>query len=278
MKNVEIVYDKANKDYGGVASLLIGTPGCGKTNAIAKMCIDDVKKGMIGVWRAKPTCQWTVFLNSGIEKVFWLHNDVDYQLIDRNKRNLTDFRSYGEVRCWDDPEYLVNNLEKGKINIIYVKHGVMTEKEQLKFIDDWNAIFSAMLTRTYPEHISIHFDEVEDLAPESKPGFYSRVTEVANNIKEFRKNWIHFNGASHKDTEIFWIVRNKIPWYIKMRGAKKKKDSKLYLWTLQNLKVGEAYIEDDNRFDFIRFSFLGKPKNFVLKTKMKEDSHPDVRV
>jgi hypothetical protein len=270
MDNIDIVVDKKNKDFGGVSSLTIGTPGCGKTNTLCKMCIIDLDKSIV-VWRAKNTCQWAIFLNTKCNIVFWLHKDVKYKLIDRDKEREVKFKDFGEVRYWDDPEYLVENLAHGKINVIYVKHNVTVESEQRKFIDEWNSIFSAMLLRNYIYPISIHFDEMEDLAPESKPGFYTRVTEVANNIKEFRKNWIHFNGATHKDTEIFWVVRNKIPWKIKMKGSKKDKNSKLYRGTLSKLNPGEAYIEDDHRFDFIKFSFLGKPRNFILKTKLKKN-------
>lgn len=269
MDRIKIVIDKKDKDYGGVSSLITGTPGCGKTNTICKMCIMDLTRNIV-VWRAKNTCQWAIFLNNNCELVFWIHKEVEYKLIDRDQEKEIKFEDFGEVRYWDDPKKLVSELEKGKINIVYVKHNVMTERDQLNFIDEWNRIFVAMLSRTYIYPISLHFDEFEDLAPESKTGFYSRVTEVANNIKEFRKNWIHFNGAAHKETEIFWIVRNKIPWTIKMKGSKKSKYSKLYKGTLQKLQPGEAYIEDDNRFDFITFSFLGKPRNFILISKIKE--------
>lgn len=270
INNVEIVYDKKDKDFGGVSSLMVGTPGCGKTNAICKMCMADLKNSIV-VWRGKDMCQWTIFLNTACRLVFWLHNEVAYELIDRDTQRVADFRSYGEVRYWNNPEDMVSGLEKGKINVVYVKHGIDTESEHYKFINDWNMIFKAMRSRIYPDAISLHFDETEDLAPESKPGFYTKVTEAANHIKEFRKNWIHFNGAVHKETEIFWIVRNKIPWVIRMRGAKPNKNSKLYKGALQKLNVGEAYIEDDNRFDKIKFSLIGKPRNFILMSKPKED-------
>lgn len=270
MNNKEIVIDKGYEDYGGVSSLITGTPGCGKTNTICKMCIMDLGKNIV-VWRAKNTCQWAIFMNNDCKLVFWLHKDVEYKLIDRDKKKTVKFEDFGEVRYWNNPEDLVSNLLKGKINIVYVKNNVMAEREQMRFIDDWNRIFLAMLSRIYIYPISLHFDEMEDLAPESKPGFYTRVTEVANNIKEFRKNFIHFNGAVHKETEIFWIVRNKIPWMIKMKGSKKNKNSKLYRGALQKLQPGEAYIEDDNRFDWITFSFLGKPRNFILKSNIKTE-------
>lgn len=96
------------------------------------------------------------------------------------------------------------------------------------------------------------------------------MTEFENKEKEFRKNWMHFTGEAHKETEIFWMVRNKIPWFIRMLGSKKQRNSKLFRGALQKLKIGEAYIEDDNRFDFIKFSLIGMPRNFVLKCKLKE--------
>jgi len=271
MNNVEIVIDKKNTDYGGVVSLITGSPGFGKTNTMCNMAERDLEKSIV-LWRGKNTCQWTIFLNNGNGIVFWLHKDVDYILIDRDTGQRTDFRSYGEVRYWDSPDNLIRDLEKRKINVVYAKHGVMKEREHLNFIDDWNSIFVAMLEREYIYPISVHFDEVEDLAPESKSGFYMKVMEFANNLKEFRKNWIHFNGAAHKETEIFWVVRNKIPWTIKMKGSKPNKHSRLYKRTLQKLQTGEAYIEDDGRFDYVEFCFIGKPRNFILKTNIKMEN------
>lgn len=267
--NVHLVFDKKDPNYGGVSSLAVGTPGCGKTNALGRMCIEDYKK-MRTVWRGKKTCQWTFFLDGGHPLVFWMPDDVDYQLLNRERKEPDRLEDYGEVRRYGDAEELVEGLQKGRINVVYARHGVANNEENLRFIDDWNEIFEAMTDRLYPNPISIYFIEFKDLAPESKAGYYERVTEYENKHKEFRKNWMHFSGEAHKETEIFWMVRDKIPWFIRMLGSKKDRNSKLYRGALQKLKVGEAYIEDDNRFDFIRFSLIGNPRNFVLKCKLKE--------
>lgn len=265
MNNVEIVIDKLDKVHGGVISIITGTPGTGKTNSACRMCLND--KRFIRVWRGKNTCQWTILTNTDEKIVFWLQKGSEYVIIDRNKQSIINLSKFGEVREWDDEEQLVSNLDREAINVIYVKYGVKNSADKLMFIKEWNKIFWAMIERIYSAFISVYFDEIEDQAPESEPGFYMVVTDFSNLVKEFRKNDIHFTGILHKETELFWKTRNKVTWKIKHKGSKKDDGSPLYPKALTKLKLGEAYIEDTNRFDFIKFKHVGPPKKIIMKIR-----------
>jgi len=262
------VVDKIDVDYGGVGGLITGSPGCGKSNLMARMAIIDVRNGLRVIWRAKETCQWAIFTYTDTPIEFWIKEGLEVKVFDRKKRKTFELEEFGAVNYWKKPNQIVSGIKKGRINVIQtIPVNQLSSAQHKLFIKDWIGINIALTKKQFPGPVSEYFDEVEDLVPESKPGFYRMALGVANAQKELRKNDIHFFGASHGLTEIFWVMRNKIPWKIYMRGASPDKNSKVYQSAIDKLKPGEAWIEE-RTFEKVYFKFVGKPKNMFDKIKL----------
>ena len=269
MKEIEKVFENRDKNYGGVGVLITGLPGCGKTNAHARIALKELKMGNIVVWRAKDTCQWTILLNKTDKLVFWLKEGLEYKLIDRNKGKEINLEDIMKVNRWSQARTLVKNLNRKKINIIQAtpvnpdwaaQHG--------KFINEWIRIMREMCKRYYATTISMLFGEFEDLAPEGK--FFRKASMVSDTTKELRKNDVNYFLDTHRTTEIFWKVLNKIPWHIYMTGATPIKKSKVYPETTQKLRAGQAIIEGQ-RFERMNFKFVGLERNYraIIKLSSK---------
>lgn len=270
MKEFERLFTKRDKDYGGVGVLLTGLPGCGKTNALASIALGELKRGNVVVWRAKDTCQWTTLLNKTDKLTFWLKNSLEYKLIDRNKGKEIYLEDVIKVNHWSTPKNLVERLNKNRINIIQtIPVNVDWQAQHGKFISEWVSILKYLSNRYYATPISILFDEIEDLAPEGK--FYGKSSTVSEMTKELRKNNVNYFGATHRTTEIFWKLLNKIPWHIYMMGAIPKRKSKVFPSVTNKLKQGEAILEGQ-RFERMNFDFVGKEKNYraIIKLSKKE--------
>lgn len=272
----ENVVLKKDIDYGGIGSLLTGKPGCGKTNVMARMALTDIKKNIKVIWRAKDTCQWSVFLGVHAKLVFWMKRGVSYKIINREKSREETLSMYGKINRWEHPEEIIEGIEKGVINVVMTIPSNEEREEQHKmFVEDWNLILKAATKKRYPDPISIYFDEVEDLAPESKPGFYKKSLAIAGKQKELRKNKIHFTGATHRTTEIFWVMRNKLPWKIYMHGATPLKHSNVFQKSIDKLEPGYAFIEDRS-FQKVYFKFVGKPKDIFMEMELAKNIEKEI--
>lgn len=268
MKEYEKLFTKRDPDYGGVGCLITGWPGCGKTNALGLIAFNEFKAGNIVLWRAKSTCQWTVLLNKTDNLVFWLKEGLEYKLIDRNKAQEIDINDVVKVNTWKSPKQLVERLNKNKINIVQtIPVNPDWSAQHGKFISEWINIMKYLCERYYSTPVSLIFDEFEDLAPEGK--FFGKASMVSEMTKELRKNNVNYFGATHRTTEIFWKILNKIPWNIYMSGAIPFKKSKVLRSATNKLKQGQAIIEGQ-RFEWMNFKFIGKERNYRAIIKLSE--------
>lgn len=270
MTEFEKVLTKRNPDYGGVGVLFTGLPGCGKTNAMASIALKELELGNVVIWRAKETCQWSVLLNKTDKLVFWLRSGLEYKLIDRNNEEEINLEDLMKVNVWNSTRNLVNGLNRKKINIIQtIPVNPEWAAQHGKFISQWVKILQALCNRYYSTPITLLFDEFEDLAPEGK--YYGKAFMVSEMLKELRKNQINYFGATHRTTEIFWKIINKIPWHIYMHGAIPHKGSKVFPSATNRLRPGQAWLEGQN-YEKVNFKFIGKEKNYraIIKLSKKE--------
>ena len=263
--------------YGGVSVLTTGDPGCGKSNALASIALKDFKKGNIVMWRGKNTCQWSILTYKTKKLKFWFKEGLTYKLIKRikkknslGKKKYSSFKYFGKVETYKDEKDLINRVDNEYINIIQTTpHSTKSNAQTKEFIREWIDILDEMISRFYDDPITLIYDEYEDFAPAAKKGTYRLVNQVGDIQKELRKHDIHFFGATHKVTEIFHVVLNKIPWMIYMKGARPRAGSRVYRKSTMKLKAGEAII-DGQRFTNFKFKFVGQAKKFTSEIHLPQ--------
>lgn len=272
---VENVFNRRDSSVdGGVDIFCIGTPGSGKTNALIQIALTYMQKyNDVIIWRSSAMCQWTYFLNYSEygKPVFWLKEGLAYELFDRKTGKSLKLEDYVEVRRWSSAEELVKKLDKKRINIVEaVPHSSINPKQKLAFCKDWAYIFEALISRRYPENVTIAFDELEDLVPEGVGAdFWDVELSLASFIRSFRKNSVSFVASIHSLEEISWRVNKKIRWVVYMQGSSLKKSSNMKKYTMNTaaIPVGDAYIEGSGGY-FEKFSFAFKGKECKFRANI----------
>jgi hypothetical protein len=271
MREHERLFSKRNPKHGGVSALLTGEPGCGKSNALALIASKETDKKIYLIWRMKNTCQWSIITHTKCKLLFHLKAGLEYKLFNKQTDNYSKFGAYGRVKKWTSPEELILNLELGCVNVVQtLPHSAKSNAQQRAFVRDWIEIFDALVWRKSMVPVTLIFDEVEDLCPFGKTGFFHTNTQVTDILKEMRKTHINFFAATHRATEIHWTFLNKIQWMIYMKGAKPRQGSSIYAKRPAKLPLGHAIIEGSFYEDF-KFSFVGEEKHLLCEVTIPDD-------
>lgn len=243
---------------GGVDVFLVGMPNCGKTNGLARVAIANKSNyGDVIVWRGSQDCQWTYFNAYDEKMVFWMHEGLDFKLVDRKAEKYVPLEDHvWKIKTWKDPVKLVSRLDKRHINIIQTTpYTPINPAQHLEFCKQWNRIFHALNYRIWGAPVTLCFDELEDVVPEGQgKDFWNVELSLAGSIRSFRKNGISSFSAIHSVEEVHWRVSKKVRWKVYMQGANLPSKSKLKVNT-SRLDPGWGFIEGPGGFEKFKFDF-----------------------
>lgn len=227
----------------------------------------------IAMWRGTRNCAWTRFIGTK-PIVLWMYdsNDIIY-LADREKeKKINLYDKVREVKRWENIRDLIKRIknEKDVINVIYT----VPKDVKDKFKQMWYDILDGLTKRIWKDSVTVGFDEYEDLAPLNASGKSNKlVGEVADIVKEMRKNDISIFGTTHRETLIDWRVLAKIRWSVYMRRAFVKPENAPRSFDFNRtdkLERGDAYIVNKN-FEQASFDFEGNGKRWILVFENNEE-------
>lgn len=235
--------------YGGVTTLITGAKGAGKTTLMLRLSENLVANGEKIIWRGMSSCQWffstiPVHLLLPSKDVVIAVIDPDGGSTDMKPKEVAEKVSY--IRTIGD---IYRKLKKGYLNVLY-----------LLDIYEWLDLFDYLLKRRSVDWVSILFDELEDLFPLNPSGeIWKLVERGAQQIKEFRKNYISLYAATQKISDIDYRILSKINYYIYLRGAKVAKNSIVSQKRVNFLEPGQGIIES-SFFEQFEFENIIRPR------------------
>lgn len=256
----ELLQARNDHNKGGVESILVGKPGCGKTTALSQIAIaNKAKYGDIILFRSNEDCQWSYLMNADEKMHLLLKKGWKMQLFDRKSGKDVDPETiFEKIKYWTTPVSLVEQkLSHSRMNIVQTTpYNPVDADIQYQFCLDWLNIFMALNRRRNNKAITVLFDEFEDLVPEgAEKQFFKIERSISGIIRKNRKNDISSFVACHALADVHWRIRDKIRWNLYMKGAKQHKDSKIKK-NLADLDVGTAMLEGD-KFERFTFNSLG---------------------
>jgi hypothetical protein len=217
-----------NRDIGGATIPFFGEPGCGKTNALARMAELHLEAGHINLWRGTKQAQWALFLSNDIEVTVWKHEGIENwetyiqgsrkQGVDKKTVDLEDIDGV-KVETWEDEkEDLVENLHPDRINVVYVP-GLDNEKDFQKyfFMKKWVDVFDALIKRSYGDFVTVLGDEFGDIFPsqqELRKPFSRAMRDLPPKLAQLRKNNVWLFVASHNSHDMHYFL-----WKIKSNSV-----------------------------------------------------------
>lgn len=266
------------RDYDQGANQLVvyGAKGKGKTTFIMQLALKSLKIGDLVIWRGRFRDIWPRLEKEQI--VLYFH-ELDIPVIKRyplgSKHGEIVTEEY-HITFYDDPKDLLEQLEPGKINIVY-------EPSYVKFSEEfasetgidhdifpgvywWYWFLHVLNHRDSAEWITVCFDEVHDLAPSGASGEAWKLIEWGVSVfSEMRDRYVNFYGVTHNLKLLDFRFIEKFSFFAYLAGAKVHKDSAMsYKGVINWLEKGEVILDriDSGEYGKILFDPL-PPKKYV---------------
>lgn len=250
-----------NPRLGGKLMIVYGEQGSGKTTILELIAwaVNLLYPEEIIIWRGQKSCMWADFLAadmpvhiiySGPEPIFvdaWTGQPVELNV------DLT-----GPV----PPNEIFDACDNRCVNVIYIY-----AEAPVDFTAKWLELLKVLEEQPHG-WVSLFFDEVEDLVPGNAKGtLWSLVEEVARTVKEFRKNWVSFYGASQHYFDIDYRFRGKMQFRMYLPGAKAPPRARVWQKAIDSLSLGEGWLEGSKYEFFVFDEFPHGPELKVLNYK-----------
>lgn len=172
MDPVEDFFNNPKRKIGGAVVPLLGPPGSGKTNALIQLALMRKDEGHKIIWRGIKQAEWMNFLANGEEVVVWNHERFNRVRVKRSDSGGTTYRELEdiegvEVKTWSDPETVVEDSSRHKINVVNVPGIEERNFEARKFFTrNMIDILDAIVNRENTYHFVDFFtDEAGDIWP-----------------------------------------------------------------------------------------------------------------
>lgn len=222
---------------GGIVLECLGVQGSGKTSFMLSIVQDIISTypDELVFWRDSyfSQCQFNRF------KKWKIHvaEGVNLQFKDIDKDKLVNvskvvFNGFNE---------LLEHAEPGLINVVYLQNN----HEYIDLI---------RYLRLYKGFQSLFIDEYEDIAPLRCAGEQWRKNEMlSNEFKHIRRGLVNLFCNTQNPSDVDWRVRSKIMCHAYLYGSKVDGQSPIKQGAVNNLKVGQWYMD-------YGFALFGKGK------------------
>ena len=260
---------------GGAVMPLIGKPGSGKSIALTQIGLNALEQNHTVLWRGTQQAQWMNFLANNEKVVIWNHSSIKSfesfittKKISGNPEHVDLEEHDVEIKEWEDPEELVNNLQDHVVNVVNIpgvnEEGNVNFKNSIFFFRKmWIDICRQLINRT-GGMITFLFDEIGDFAPCQQQvrgeNFPLIAEELPNILAQMRKKYIWFYGAGHGTHDMhynIWKIKNNGIIYMARSNVKRNITPQVDQGKVNGLGRGEFILDGDKG----RFALPYEPKH-----------------
>ena len=248
---------------GGRLAILYGPMGSGKSTFMNGIESFALSQNEIVIHRGKQVDNWHVV---STKPHVWIPQLTSFQFQKQLKSGeLINFdSSHFDVQEYDGPIDLSRKISSG-YNVVIEGNlePVWSQIFWLLFVYGWNT-----LRKSY--HFSLlSIDEIADLFDSDPGDEESRIAKsFLRYLRDFRKNNINFLTSSHYAGDIFYKIRQKVDFYIYLRGAALDKRYSIIHkdGLLTSLPANGGIIESKTRFGKFFFSEKGLKPGFTIRS------------
>jgi len=246
-----------DNNFGGFLVGLFGIMGSGKTSLLHTISHRIAKRNPdeILFWREPLSNPFQAANNDfSIQVLCERHYPVKAMQMHPNSLSPSDDI---KIRKFTGFKELLNMVKPQTINVIYFHQLWKWIKlmDKLKYSGSWQSFF---------------FDEFEDVVPGRCEGKQWRMNEVfANSIKEIRKARISCFYNCQNQMDMDYRVKAKTMLYFYLYGARKDEHSPIFKQAVQNLEIGQGWIDyGHSLFGLINFKpvYPKSPTYVILPT------------
>ncbi len=250
-----------NPRQGGKLMIVYGEQGSGKTTILETIAwaVKLLYPEEIVMWRGQKSCMWADFLATDLP-VRVIYSGPEPIFVDAwtGRPAKLDIELVGPI----SPSEMLDACDSDYVNVIYI----YTEgpKGPIDFATKWLDLLRALEEQPHG-WVSLLFDEVEDLAPANPKGtLWSLVEEIAQTVKEFRKNWVSFYAATQNYFDVDYRLRGKMQFRMYLKGAVAPPRSRVWQRAIDSLSLGEGWLEGGKYEFFVFAEFPHGPELKVL--------------
>ena len=246
------------KNIGGTLSIATGEQGSGKTSLLLYFSEILMNNNEVVIWRGREVAQWHRLKNWKNRVKIFIHKDVNptfYKIIDESHSKVKI-----PYHTYEHPKDIINNIEKGKLNVIYEPkfYKVSDEiREEIYYSTGykikgnfpkgsyfWFDLFYSLITRMDRRFISVMIDECDDVFPQNPCGDLWKLQEWFKDLlKDARKSLISVYAGTHNLWDVDYRVLGKFQSYIYLKGSKPLKTSLVNPKFIIKLSRGYGVIE-----------------------------------
>jgi len=265
----KLIFEEEAETIGGMIVLINGEPGSGKTMALTRMVMMDLgidkpgdkynseNKRRIPLWAGQRSCQWIIPAAQNMPVTVWIHESInDFQFyttgsrqagIKKNKLDIENLEGLdAEVKRFEDPEELVENIDDYRLNVYYIPGKSGGEKGKYFYQKTNYDLAEALNSRDYRDHITWNVDEIQNVAPDytRKPFYDLQMQKFPTQWQDFRKNNVSKRGTSHGYSEINYKFYDlKANGIIYMQGGRVHKNHReINQRAVNNMKRGQCVV------------------------------------
>lgn len=251
---------KRDLNFGGFLIGMYGLMGSGKTSLMHQM-----KKRIISE-NPDEVIFWREPLGNPLQV---RNSDEDFQILCERQFPIKIMKVYPRsneittdipVKYFSNFRGLMKKVEPQMCNVIYYGHLYKWIKlmDNLKQFSSWHTLF---------------FDEFEDICPMRCRGKQWVMNEkFAGSAKEIRKARINIIYNTQSKQDLDYRILSKTMIHIYLFGASPDRASPVYRQAIQNLEIGEGYVDQGHSlFGVINFEpvYPRNPYYIVLPTRRR---------
>jgi len=260
MKIVDDFLDNPKRSIGGAVIPIIGVPGCGKTNVLIQLALMRKNDGHKILWRGTEQGEWVKFLANDEKVCVWNHKTIDKVMVKKsdrhevNKLELEDLPDV-EVKEFEDPERVVQQSSKDKINVVNVPGVFGYGKEGRAFFTEKIIDILEQIVRRENTYNFVDFftDEAGDIWPCQQQLSGDQYGQVAERtpplLSQLRKQNSFMYAAAHgtQDMHYFvWKIKSNTICYMSNSNVKSF-HSEVSQSKVNRLSRGEMVVPPVNR-------------------------------
>jgi len=264
MKPINEYIKDPNLETGGSLVTLSGPPGCGKTNSLTQLAIERLEEGHKVLWRGTAQAEWANFLANDKEVVIWKDENItslDAWVSKRNgeETSIDIENKVSDVKSFSSGEGLVENVEKGVVNVVLVPGLMGDTKEKYYFRKTWiNILQSLIERRDVAVPYSFFTDEGGDIWPcqqQLRKPFYKLVVEdTPPLLAQLRKQMVFMYVAAHSTHDLHyfvWKIKGNTIAYMSNSNVKKDIHSSVSQSKVNGLDRGQVIVPPMDRARFL---------------------------